>query len=299
MWGFGEVVESRSSNTEVGERLYGYYPMSSELVINPGRADGRGLADVAPHRADMASAYSRYVRCGTDPLYRADREDHQMLLYPLFFTSFLIDDFLLDNGGFGADQIVVSSASSKTAIGVAYLARQRGARVVGLTSVANRAFTESLDVYDEVHAYDDVENLAVSPSVYVDIAGNRDVLYAVHRHLRGVLGHSMTVGGTHWNHQADLPTAEVPAPAPVVFFAPAQISKRTMEWGTDELDRRLGAAWTGTRAGPTAGSSSVTPRGQTRSPRCTTNYSTGIPTRGPGTSAVCSPDINPERTTHG
>jgi NADPH:quinone reductase-like Zn-dependent oxidoreductase len=243
VWGFGEVVESRSPDAEVGLRLYGYYPMSSELVISPGRADDRGLTDVAPHRAEMASAYSRYVRCATDPLYRADREDHQMLLYPLFFTSFLIDDFLTDNEAFGADQIVVSSASSKTAIGVAHLARQRGARVVGLTSSANLAFVEGLDVYDEVRTYDTVDQIDVTPSVYVDITGNQDVLFAVHRRLSGVLAYSMAVGGTHWDHEADVAAAEAPAPAPSFFFAPTQIAKRTKEWGSDELDRRMGEAW--------------------------------------------------------
>lgn len=243
VWGFAEVIETRSSATEVGERLYGYYPMSSELVIDAGRADERGVSDVAPHRAEMAGAYSRYVRCATDPVYRADREDHQMLLYPLFFTSFVIDDFLVDNESFGADQIVVSSASSKTAIGVAHLAHRRGARVVGLTSPGNLAFVEGLGVYDEVHLYDDVAQIEVTPSVYVDITGDRDVLYAVHTRLRGVLGHSMTVGGTHWDHRAEVAAADVPPPAPAFFFAPSQIAKRTKEWGSAELDNRMGAAW--------------------------------------------------------
>ena len=242
VWGFAEVVETRSPDTESGERLFGYYPMSSELVIDAGRADERGVSDVAPHRAEMAGAYSRYVRCATDPVYRADREDHQMLLYPLFFTAFVIDDFLVDNESFRSGQIVVSSASSKTAIGVAHLARRRGARVVGLTSPGNRAFVEDIDVFDEVHTYDDIEQVDVTPSVYIDITGDRDVLYAVHRRLDGVLGHSMTGGGTHWAHHAAVAAVDVPPPAPVFFFAPSQIAKRTREWGRGELDRRMGSA---------------------------------------------------------
>jgi NADPH:quinone reductase-like Zn-dependent oxidoreductase len=243
VWGFGEVVESRSADVVVGERLYGYYPMSSSLVITPGRADERGVSDVAPHRAEMASAYSRYVRCAADPLYRADREAHQMLLYPLFFTSFLIDDFLLGQGDFGATQIVVSSASSKTAIGVAHLAQQRGARVVGLTSPSHVGFVEELGIYDRVVTYDELDQLEVVPSVYVDIAGNRDVLSALHHRLSGVLAHSMAVGGTHWDHQAAAAPEDVPPPAPAFFFAPTQISLRSKEWGRDELDRRMGEAW--------------------------------------------------------
>jgi hypothetical protein len=243
VWGFGEVIESRSAAAEVGERLYGYFPMSSELVITPGRSDDRGLFDIASHRAEMAAAYSRYSRCAADPIYRAEREQHQMLLYPLFFTAFLIDDHLADNADFGAEQIVVSSASSKTALGVGRIAGERGARVVGLTSASNRAFVESLEVYAQVLSYDEVSSLAAVPTVYVDIAGNRDVLHAVHTHLSGVLTRSITVGGTHWDHQASAVEA-LPAPAPEFFFAPDQIAKRAKEWGGDELDRRLGAAWT-------------------------------------------------------
>src|SRR5436190_15906052 len=59
VWGFAEVVASTSDACAVGERIYGYLPMASDLVVEPGRADPRGFADVAAHRAPMASAYNR------------------------------------------------------------------------------------------------------------------------------------------------------------------------------------------------------------------------------------------------
>lgn len=245
VWGFGTVVESNSPDVAVGERLYGYYPMSSELVIRPGLADARRVVDVSEHRAAMAREYSSYVRCDDDPMYRADHERHQMVLYPLFFTAFVIDDFLADNGDFAAQQIIVSSASSKTSIGVAQLAHARGARVVGLTSPSNVEFVTSLGVYDSVVTYDSADTLDQIPSVFVDVAGDRDVVGAVHRRLDGLLGHSMIVGGTHWDHKASISPADIPAPAPTFFFAPTQISKRTKEWGRAGLDDRLGAAWHG------------------------------------------------------
>lgn len=242
VWGFGEVIETSSLDLAVGERLFGYYPMSSEVVLRPGKGDERGCFDVSPHRAAMASAYSQYLRSAADPLYRADREDHQMLLYPLFYTSFLADDLLVDNRDFGADVIVVSSASSKTAIAMAFLAHRRGTHVVGVTSSTNLGFVAELGVYDEVLDYDAVDQLPLRPSVYVDVAGNRDVLHAVHSRLSGALAYSMTVGGTHWNHQAD-PSRILPGPAPEFFFAPTQIAKRTADWGRDELEARLLDAW--------------------------------------------------------
>lgn len=191
----------------------------------------------------MAGAYNTYRRVSADPVYRAERESHQMLLFPLFFTSFLIDDLLDDKARFGAEQVVVSSASSKTSIGVAFLAHaRRGPRVVGLTSPGNAAFVEGLGVYDEVVTYDRADALAPVASVLVDVAGDRDVLHGVHTRLGDRLRCSMTVGATHWDHQ---PAAhdDLPGPEPQFFFAPAQIAKRTREWGSDGLDARLAEAW--------------------------------------------------------
>ena len=45
---------------------------------------------------------------------------------PLFFTSFMLADQLEDNDWFGAEVLVLSSASSKTAYGTAFLLRGQG-----------------------------------------------------------------------------------------------------------------------------------------------------------------------------
>lgn len=243
VWGFAEVIESTSPACAVGERLYGFLPMASELVIEPGRDDERGLTDLAAHRAPMAGAYNRYVRCAADPVYDAGREDQQMLLFPLFFTSFVVDDFFADRADLGTDAIVLSSASSKTAIGIAYLAHRRGRHVVGLTSARNRAFVEDLGVYDDVVEYRDVAGAAAGSAVYVDMAGNVDVRHAVHDAYGHGLAHSMIVGGTHWDHEAAAPVEALRGPEPEFFFAPSQIAKRTADWGHAELERRTGEAW--------------------------------------------------------
>jgi hypothetical protein len=153
----------------------------------------------------------------------------------------VIDDFLADHGDFDARQVVVTSASSKTASAAAFLFRGRGVRTVGLTSAANVEFTRALGVYDEVLAYEEVDRLAPAPSVSVDVAGNRDVLAAVHGRLGEALAHSMLVGGTHWNAPV---TATGPlSPKPQFFFAPTQIAKRTGEWGSAGLRDRVAEAW--------------------------------------------------------
>lgn len=243
VWGFGSVVATGSPDLIVGERLYGYFPMASHLLITPGRADEAAVSDTAAHRAPMARAYSRYERCAANPRYQAERERLHMLLYPLFFTSFVVDDFLADQHDFGAEQILISSASSKTAIGIAFQARRRGVRVIGLTSPANAAFVEELGVFDEVRSYAAAAEIDAAPSVYVDVAGNLDIRHDVHARLGDLLAHSMAIGATHWDHAPGDPQRPLPGPLPTFFFAPTQIAKRSSDWGPAGLDDRLGAAW--------------------------------------------------------
>jgi len=243
VWGYADVVASTNDDVASGARVYGYLPTSTYLVVEPGRVDPRGFVDTAPHRASLPGAYNGYRRVDTDASEDPAYEDHRMVLWPLFFTSFLIDDFLDDNAFFGGQAVVVSSASSKTAIGTAFLLHQRTPiEVIGLTSTRNVAFVEELGVYDRVVPYDDVDELGGERAAFVDIAGNADVRAAVHHAYGDRLTHSMLVGATHWDLPRE-PAAELPGPTPSFFFAPDQIIKRTKEWGRARLDDRAIEAW--------------------------------------------------------
>ncbi|MEJ7584838.1 MAG: DUF2855 family protein [Acidimicrobiales bacterium] len=243
VWGFADVVESRADGVEPGLRVYGYFPMGDELVVTPAKADERGFFDAAEHRRPMAGAYNRYLRTDADPIHETEREGQQMVLWPLFFTSFMIDDYLADNDLFGASTVVISSASSKTAVGTAFLVHDRpGVRVVGLTSEANHRFVTELGCYHEVVTYADIASLPVDDAVYIDVAGNRDVQAAAHQRFGRRLAHSLIVGATHWDHRPEADEA-LPGPEPSFFFAPTQIAKRTTDWGQAELDRVVGSAW--------------------------------------------------------
>ncbi len=248
VWGYATVIESRSADLAVGERAYGYLPMSDELVVQPGRRDASGFTDVAEHRRPMAAAYNRYVFPTADANDDPAFEPHQMVLWPLFMTSFMIDDYLASEGTdrpemFGASIAVISSASSKTAIGAAQLlAARAGIRVVGLTSARSAEFVRGLGCYSAVLNYDEISACPPGDAVYVDIAGDRAVNHAVHSHYGDSLAHSLVVGGTHWNTDAAA-SGPLPGPKPEFFFAPAQIALRTKEWGRDGLDQRVGSAW--------------------------------------------------------
>lgn len=244
VWGFADVIESRADGLVEGERLFGYLPMSSELVIEPTRVTTRSLVDGTEHRSSLPVVYNQYVRCVADPGYSADHEAEQMIYWPLFFTSFLIDDALDDQDFFGADTVLLGSASSKTAIGTAFLMRRRDdVRVLGLTSASNAAFVRSLDCYDQVHAYRDLEDLPDGRVVFVDMSGDGDVVRRVHERYGDDLLYSMGVGLTHWDNRGSR-SATLPGPAPQMFFAPSRVEQRRQDWGPDGLEQRLAAAWT-------------------------------------------------------
>jgi len=241
-WGFAEVERSEVEDVKPGTRLYGYLPPSSHLVVRPADAGEGGFVDGSPHRAALPSAYHRYLATGADPFYRANTEEMQMLLRPLFFTSFLIDDQLDDEGLTTRGPILISSASSKTAIAAAFLlARRDGVTLIGLTSPRNTEFVEGLGIYDRTVAYDAIGSLEPGPATFVDVAGDDEVRLTVHSRYDDQLVHSMAVGVTHWEEFGG--GAELPGPAPTFFFAPDRVTKRSQDWGRAELEKRVADSW--------------------------------------------------------
>jgi len=249
VWGFGTVQESHHPDVGVGERLYGYFPMANAVDLTPAKVSAGSFFDAAAHRAPLHPVYNQYMRCASDPFYTADSEDLQALLRPLFITSWLIDDFLADNDFFGATAnqtqpalLLLSSASSKTAYGTAFqLAQRAGVEVVGLTSPGNVAFCESLGCYHRVLTYDQLNQIAPdAPSIYVDFAGNAAFRKALHTHCTG-LKFSSSIGATHVSDMGG--AKDLPGPKATLFFAPAQIKKRSTEWGALGLGQRLVQSW--------------------------------------------------------
>jgi hypothetical protein len=236
VWGFVDIADGRLDGLAPGERIWGYWPLGTHVVLHPGKLGVRGFADVAPHRAGLPGFYNLYRR-GEQLGVRG--ECIAALLRPLFATSFLLDEHLAQNAMFGAGQVLIGSASSKTGIGLAFLSRARGAaRVVGLTSERNRAFCMSLGCYDAVRTYAEIEDPQdVEPAVFVDMAGDGGVTDRVHRAWGDALKASIQVGLTHWDAQRAPPPAIGPRPA--FFFAPTSGEKLLAALGAAEFDRRL------------------------------------------------------------
>ena len=244
VWGFAEVEDGGDTDLEKGARIFGYLPPSSGFVVTPHRVDERGFVDAAPHRANLPAAYNGYSFAEAMEVYEPRREAEQMLLWPLFYTSFLLDDFLGSERLFGATTAVLSSASSKTALGAAFqLAQREGVRVVGLSSPGRVGFVEELQLYHSVLAYPEAASLPKEPAVYVDMSGDAAVRAAVHEHYGDELRHSAVIGATHFDRLAPEEARSLPGPNPKFFFAPDQVRRRTAEWGRDGLDSRFADAW--------------------------------------------------------
>ncbi len=245
VWGVGTVIDAGTTDLKVGDEYYGYYPMASYLVVKPEHVNARGFTDVAEHRTPLPPAYNGYSLMTEENGFDRDYDTHRMVFYPLFITGFVLDDYLFDNDFFGAEKVIVSSASSKTSFSLAFLLhKNRNTKVVGLTSKGNKAFVEGMGIYDEVFTYDDVADMDASEkAAFVDMAGNRKVLEAIHHHFGDNLTCSCGVGITHWESRDGQPPSELPGAKPEMFFAPSQIQKRHQDWGPEKMQAEMQKAW--------------------------------------------------------
>lgn len=248
VWGFARVVASHCDGVEAGQTFYGFWPMARVVDVQPIRVSRHGFVNGAAHRAELPEIYNAYQSVdGPFAALAGDMLDRYALLQPLVATSILLDDFLAEKRWFGARELVLTSASGKTAVALAMLTAQRADRpaVVGLTSAANRAFVESLVCHDRVVTYDDIAAQVGSvDAMLVDFAGNLAVRQTIHQRFVDTgaqLTHSCAVGTSHWDRFD--PSATLPPPRPVFFFAPAQARKRREAWGGARLAQVLFDKW--------------------------------------------------------
>ncbi len=236
-WGCARVVESNQPDFVSGERYFGLLPMASAVTMRPSRtrADFR---EESPHRASLNPVYNRYARVGGQS--EAELEDNS-LFRPLFIASFTVDAYLTEADFFGAEALVIVSASAKAALGLGVLARGKRP-VIALTSGSNAGFVASTGVYRDVIPYDGLEALGDVPSaVVVDFSGNAGLQQRIAQTLGSRLLRFIGVGATHGTlNPVDEPLSGM-APSEF-FFAPTQVQKLVADWGPAGFERRLAAA---------------------------------------------------------
>jgi Protein of unknown function (DUF2855) len=244
VWGHARVIASEIAGFEVGERVYGYLPMASHLVVSPGAVKAGSFVDLSDHRQHLAGVYNQYRRLAADPGHAPDREDVRSVFELLFLTSWLIRAMFAGENWHGADTMVMTSASSKTALALAHVAKAQSPEIarIGLTSAGNVAFVKATGLYDRVLPYEAVDALAGAQAVAVDFAGNGALLRRVHEAVGAGLKYSCLVGLTHWDERGGA-GADMPGPKPVLFFAPAHAAEAVKTMGGEGFARAVAESW--------------------------------------------------------
>ena len=149
VWAYLRVLASAVPGVEPGRRAFGLGPMATHVLLRPGRAGQATFTEGSAHRAGLSSVYNVYAWAPPGP--PAD-DDALLVLRPLFWLSFTLDDYLARRPHPGRP-VIVTSASSKAALGLAHLLTRRGVPVTGLTSARRVAFVDGLRSYGQVLSY--------------------------------------------------------------------------------------------------------------------------------------------------
>ena len=250
--GWASVVESKVSNIPTGGKYFGWYPMSQYCTVQATPTQN-GFRDIGKHRKENAHVYTEHIRADVDPFRdnnlignqeeEDDYDDRQAILRGLFLTSFLADEYFVDKANyFGAKSVIIVSASSKTALGIAQRIFDKNTvvpddqrlHVIGVTSARNEAFVKSTGFYDQTVTYDSIGDDSIcqnTAAVIIDMSGNWKVIQALHEHIGQNIQYSMAIGLSHHDAGVAPKSLVLPGPSPTLFFAPSEVARRLKEWG--------------------------------------------------------------------
>lgn len=241
VWGVAKCTESHSDQVKEGERFFGFWPMATKLTMRPKRVANDALIDTAEHRKDLPPNYNYYeVLTENNP----DVENLMSVYKPLYATAYLLAHQIIANDCYQAEQVIFTSASSKTAmlcaqILKAHLGENSHVSVIGATSNRNIQFVEETGFYHNVVAYDDLNSInSNSKTALIDFSGNKDTLVRVHQHHQENVVFSTLVGITDWQSNGRLP--DLPGATPEMFFAPAIYQAVAKQIGLDTLQANIG-----------------------------------------------------------
>ena len=241
VWGFARVTSSQTDHLAVGERVFGFLPMASHFLVEPGNVSTLCFSDQTPHRAQLHPWYNRYFRCANDPVFNEATRDVQPILWALFMTGWRFAEIASAT----SDAVIISSASSKTALSIAWSLQHinPGIKRIAITSNGNKDFVAARGVYDDILTYDDVPpDASIEDATFVDVAGNAAIRSQIHVALGDRLQASYTLGATHRAPpNEDLP---MPGPAPDFFFIPAVAEELAAKQGFDQAHDSFAEAWT-------------------------------------------------------
>jgi hypothetical protein len=273
-WGVATIIESANSEFRVGEQYRGFLHMAN-VVQMKARPSADGFTAYANGREKLNKAYNQFVRVehtATSPFHgTSDKADLAMVAAPGALSGFLLCELLRLNAFYGGNSVVLTSASSKLSLAMAFLLREERSSgtlrcIIGLSSAKNIDFVRSTGLFDEVWLHE--AERALEPElrpVLIDVAGDA----AIYQRLKSQLAKAFAVGGTHTKAKSSTFSAFGPsallklvssmvAPPAVakwleqsvnppleMFFAPTVMSQLRERWGREKLaaksDEALGA----------------------------------------------------------
>ena len=233
-WGHARVLVSEVAGIVAGERLFGLWPMASHVLLS-GRSSRRGLRETGAHRQALNPVYNQYA---LEPETHSPARELRALFHPLLVTSFVLAEHLAEQDCFGAGEVVILSASSKTALGTAFLVK--GARrLVGLTSPAHAGWLAQTGLFDSVLAYEHLDKLGdVKRCLVLDFSGNPALLDRAVHALGDRCVRVIGVGATHGG-AVGLRAASGGGPLNGMFSGPTHIERYAARWGPAAFDQRL------------------------------------------------------------
>ncbi|MEU0572470.1 DUF2855 family protein [Nonomuraea sp. NPDC005983] len=231
VWAFLRVTDSRNPDIPVGGRYFGFVPMGTHHTV-AAQLTTRGFVDTAPQRAFLPTWYRTFQRAAEPDAL----DDRRAVFRPIFPASFHLADFVAGHAERGAKSVLITSASSRTAIGLAeLLARHGDLPTVGLTSSANVGFVADVGCYDMVVGYGELASV-LAPAVFVDFTGAHRSISALYERFPGQLAHTALVGYTHPESVQQPP--DLAEPEPEIFFTPAVEEQTVADEGEDHFYAR-------------------------------------------------------------
>lgn len=217
-WGEAELDD--------GKAVYGLVPIGSHTPLKL-EATRSGWREASANREAVDPGYNLYI-----PATGSARQREDALQFrPLVVLGLVLARWLRDESWFGASRVLVTSASSKTALGYA-MQHSDDLPLDALTSARSRAFVEKTGQYRHTFTYVDLPQ-SNADTLILDFAGDPALI----RHLRESHNARVTVvriGITHANNTL--------FEDETVFFAPQRIAHEIAGQGFDAFERDRAAA---------------------------------------------------------
>ncbi|GAD98713.1 conserved hypothetical protein [Paecilomyces variotii No. 5] len=185
VWGWATVTESTIDGILPGARLYGFFPVATlpvDLQLRPTGAAGI-YRETSPFRAQAMRIYNTYEVHSPHTIGDETSQALDAIAKPTFRLGFLLERYCFNptqcihpadpdlawtpgDADLTDTIVVLASATSKTALGFAYMLARREqekqpAHVVALTSSTSASFAANTGWYSDIVTYENAEQVAL------------------------------------------------------------------------------------------------------------------------------------------